>query len=101
MPLDAERKGWRASDSDCFDSTIFGHTLDDDPLTRLENALTMKGVDANGPPTKESCEGAVRNEIDIMAVGEHDGGIWMNFACLQSWHPVVDAPRQLADLGMK
>ena len=50
---------------------------------------------------KQLREGAARNQADVVAVGEDDGGVGMDLARRQSRHAMVHAPRQLADLGMQ
>ena len=48
MPLYTERKARRASDPDGFDGAVLRHALDDDPLARFQDALTVQRIDADG-----------------------------------------------------
>ena len=101
MPLNAERKAWRVGDADRLDRAVLGDALDHDPRARLENALPMQRVYADGLAAEELREGAARNQVNIVAVGKDHGGVGMNFAVLQSRHAMVHAPRQLPDLRMQ
>lgn len=100
VPLNAERKTRRVGDPNRFDRAVFGHALDDDALSGLENALTVQGVHADGLPAEKPCEGTAGNQADIMSIGEDNSGIGMYFTVRQSRHPMVHSPRQLADLRM-
>ena len=101
VPLHAERKAWRIGNSNCFDGAVVRHALDDDAFAGLENALAMERVHPDGFLTKKPREGAARGETNIMTVAEDDVVIRMDFARLQSRHPMVHAPGQFADLGVQ
>ena len=93
VPLNAECEAGRIGDSNRLDRAVFGHSLDDDSLARFQDALTMKRVYADGLPTEDPRERASRNEPDIMAIAEDNGGIRMDLSRLQARHPMVHAPR--------
>ncbi len=101
MPLNAKCKTRCVGYSDRLDRAVFRYALNDDPFSRLENTLTVKGVYADGFPAQDPREGAAWNEADIMTVGEDNSEIGMNFPGLQPRHPMVHAAGQFANLGMQ
>src|SRR5260370_6489404 len=70
VPLDAEGEARRVGNPDRLDRAVFRDALDDDPLARFQDALTMKRIDTDGLATEQPREGAAGNEIDVMTVGE-------------------------------
>jgi hypothetical protein len=89
VPLDAESKAGRICDADRLDRAVFGHALNHDPLARIKDALSVQRVHADGLAAEDACKGAALHKGNIMALGEDDVGIWMNFTCLQAKHPVI------------
>src|SRR5258705_8643974 len=74
MPLHAECKAWRVGDPDCLDRAVLRHALDDDPSARLQDALTMQGVYPDGLLTEDAGECSARHQLDVVAIGEDNGG---------------------------
>ena len=101
VPLHAERKAGRVGDADRLDRAVFRHALDHHASSGLVDALTVQRVDADRLATEQPGEDAVRNEPDIVTVGEDHGRIGMDLAVFQPRHAVVHAAGQLADLGMQ
>ena len=54
VPLHAERKARRVRNPDRLDGAVLRHALDHDPLARLEDALAVQRVDADGLAAEES-----------------------------------------------
>src|SRR5215831_10174475 len=98
MPLHAESKPWRVADADCLDCAVLGHALDDHPLARFQNALAVEGVHANDLAAEDAGKNAAGDQPDLVAIGEYDGRVGVDFARLGPWHAVVQATRQLANL---
>src|SRR5258708_1383131 len=71
MPLHAEGKARCVRDPDCLDGAVFRDALDHDALARLEDALPVQGIDADGFAAEQLCKGAARRERDVMPVGKH------------------------------
>jgi len=92
VPLNAERKARSAGNSDRLDGAVFRHALNNNTLARLENSLTMKRVHSDSLLAEEPCEGATRDEADLMTVGEDNRVVRMDFTRFQSRHPMVHAP---------
>src|SRR5260370_37661703 len=99
MPLNAEGKARRVGDADGLDRAVLRHALDDNPLAGLEDALTVQRVDADGLLTEELREGAAGDQVDIVAVGEDDGGSGGGLAPLPPPEPGGHAPGPHAGLG--
>src|SRR5262245_58553412 len=74
VPLDAQREARRVGDADRLDGAVLRHALDDDARTGLENALAVQRVDADGVAAEELRKDPARHELDVMAIGEDDGG---------------------------
>src|SRR5215831_12370164 len=70
MPLHAEGKPRSAGDADGLDRAVLRHALDHDPVARLQNALTMQGVHADGLAAEDARENAARHQPDLVAVGK-------------------------------
>src|SRR5215472_17151136 len=101
MPLHAQVKPRSAGDADGLDRAILRHALDHDPVARLQNALTMQGVHADGLAAEDARENAARHQPDLVAVGKDNGRVGMDLARLGARHAVVQAAGQLADLVMQ
>src|SRR5215218_2717336 len=80
MPLHAEGEARRIRDPDRLDGAVLGDALYHDSFAGFENALAVQRIDANGLATQQRCKGAAGNEIDLMAIGENDRRIRMDFA---------------------
>src|SRR5260370_1541683 len=100
VPLDGEGEARRVGNPDRLDRAVFRDALDDDPLARFQDALTMKRIDTDGLATEQPREGAAGNEIDVMTVGEDNVGVGVDFTVLQPRHPMVYTPGQIADFRM-
>jgi len=101
VPLNTQRKAGRISNPDSFDRSIFCYTFDDNPVAGLQNALTVQRVHTDNLFSKNAREGTACNEPNIVALGEDDGGVWMDLSILQSRHAMVHAAGQIADLRMQ
>lgn len=100
VPLDAERERRRAIDADRFRRSVLGNAFDDDPLSGLQDALTVERIHPYAIAAEQFREDAVRRELHIMAVGEDDGRIGMDLTAVEARHPMVHAAGNFADLGM-
>jgi hypothetical protein len=101
MPLHAERKARRIGNPNRFDGAVLRGALDDHALAGFENSLTMQRVDPDRLAAEQPRKGAAGDQADVMAVGENDGRIGMDFTVLEPRHPMIDASWQLADLRMQ
>src|ERR1700719_1606590 len=100
VPLYAECKAWGVGDPDCLDRAVLRHALHDDPLARLKHALAVQRIDADHLAPEQFCKGAIRDEADVMTIGEDHLGIGMDLAAFEPRHPMIHAPGQFADFGM-
>jgi len=98
MPLHAECKPGSVGDADSLDRAVLGHAFDDHPLAWLQNALAVEGVHADDLAAEDAGKDAPRDQPDFVAIGEDNGRVGMDLARLGSWHAVVQAARQLANL---
>src|SRR6516225_4029156 len=98
MPLHAEGKSGGVGDADRLDRAVFGHAFDDHARARLQNALAVEGVHADDLAAEDAGKNPPRDQPDLVAIGEDNSGVGMDLARLGSWHAVVQAARQLANL---
>src|SRR5487761_2249625 len=61
VPLHAQGKARRIGNADRLDGAVFRHPLDHDALARLENALAVQRVQANGLLAEQRCKDAARH----------------------------------------
>src|SRR5262249_17000564 len=98
MPLHAESKPLRVGDADGLDRAVLGYALDDHSLARFQNALAVQGIHADDVAAEDARKMATGDQPDLVAIGEDNGGIGVDLARLGSWHAVVQAARQFANL---
>ena len=101
VPLNAQCEPGRVGNSNGLYRAVLRHALDDDAVSRFQNALTMERVDANRLPVEEAGENTSGNETDVMAVRENDFRVGMGIPIFQPRRPVVHASGQLADFRMQ
>src|SRR5580700_2113741 len=101
VPLYAERKTRRVGDVNGLDGAVLRNAFDDHALARFEDALAVQRVDADRFGAKELGEHAAWRQANVVAIGENDFEIGMQFAVFEPRRPMVHAPGQLANLGMQ
>jgi hypothetical protein len=62
--LHPERKARGIRDADRLDGAILGDAFDDDAFARLEDALPVQRIDADGLASQQFCECAAGRETD-------------------------------------
>src|SRR6185437_3788763 len=86
MPLHPQRKARGVGDADGLDGAILRHSLHDNALAELEDALPMQRVHPDAFAPQDPRKDAAWNETDVVAIGEDDGRIGMYFPILQTRH---------------
>src|SRR5581483_813503 len=56
MPLHAQGEARSVGDADGLDGAVIGHPLHHDPAARFEDALAVKGIDADGLGAEQARE---------------------------------------------
>ncbi|MBB3743687.1 hypothetical protein FHX10_003186 [Rhizobium sp. BK591] len=101
MPLHAERKSRRILEPYRLDRPVLCNAFGNDPVAKLENALSMQGVHPDRLPAEDACKHPILYKLNIVTIAENDGEVGMDLAGFQARHSVVHASGQFPDFGMQ